>query len=209
MYYRIITDELQHSAKGSERKDHKYIDRSMGKNGKWVYVYPDSKKSDLTPGMKKSFELRALNNQLGLQKETFMGKPVVRDLTSKQYKEIANDSQDRANVISKYDVGDTKYYRNADGYKAIFKKQASEYRKQAEDAKRQQNSHDARDQRANEKLPIGLKASIAKNNAKHEINVVKAKMGLNDSKTARVNKGKRFIDRLLNKPTSGTLKKKR
>ena len=30
---------LQHSAKGSERKDHKYISRKMGKAGKWIYTY--------------------------------------------------------------------------------------------------------------------------------------------------------------------------
>lgn len=32
---------LQHSSplKGSERSGHKYIDRKMGKNGKWQYIY--------------------------------------------------------------------------------------------------------------------------------------------------------------------------
>lgn len=32
-------DELIHYAKGGSAKDHKYISRYKGKNGKWVYVY--------------------------------------------------------------------------------------------------------------------------------------------------------------------------
>lgn len=44
MYYRVITDELQHSEfknKAWEKKDHKYIDKYKSKAGKWVYVYPN------------------------------------------------------------------------------------------------------------------------------------------------------------------------
>lgn len=32
---------LEHSLKGSERKNHKYISRKMGRSGKWVYTYAD------------------------------------------------------------------------------------------------------------------------------------------------------------------------
>lgn len=39
------TDELQHwGNKGSYKEDHKYISKKMV-NGKWVYTYPEDKKS--------------------------------------------------------------------------------------------------------------------------------------------------------------------
>lgn len=39
-YYILPTNQdLIHWAKGKQAKQHKYVDRKMGKNGKWIYYY--------------------------------------------------------------------------------------------------------------------------------------------------------------------------
>ena len=59
---------LQHSIKGSERKNHKYISRKIGKSGKWIYTYSSSpnKSGSGKSGLKGSL-VSSIKNALSIK----------------------------------------------------------------------------------------------------------------------------------------------
>lgn len=117
-----VPNELYHWGikKGGKAKNHKYIDRKMGKNGKWIYTYLYSPKKNRQ--YKKQAENKALNITLN------------EHYASRAWKTITDS---RIIVDNKYDH-DIKKKR---------KKNFIDYNKNAEDAKRQQQSVLASSQR--------------------------------------------------------------
>lgn len=59
----VYSDELCHWAKGSTRKDHKYLKREW-KNGHWVYTYPYKKSLSDYLGINQSRALREHESQV-------------------------------------------------------------------------------------------------------------------------------------------------
>lgn len=149
---RVDDNYLMHWAKGSEAKNHKWIKRVMGKNGKWQYFYNDdkynaaSKKAKHDNHIADNSEKAAKANYISegrLHKAYEDGFTIKRNDGKLQYDPNLNkipDSAKRAKLNQMHKDTNKEWEHFTTGYT-----------KDAEDAKRQANSALAAAQREKSK----------------------------------------------------------
>lgn len=77
--------DIIHAASGTQRANHKYIDRVMGKNGKWQYIYKTSNKNRITGlGLKERKNLNKQTIESGLRTANIRDSSKYSDAQKKQ-----------------------------------------------------------------------------------------------------------------------------